>query len=812
MKQRRTRKNTIRLHGTAGLAALAASVMIGAPAHAQTADSGASARTGNSDPIVVTARRREENLLDVPVSVTAFGAQELEARSFSDISDLSGTVPNVNFDAGTNSLGSGAAASIYIRGIGQDDFLPTSDPGVGVYLDGVYLGRTVGQVLSAIDIERLEVLRGPQGTLFGRNTIGGAINVTLRRPQEEVTGFVRAQYGTDNLFDIAGRADLPVSDMVRTAFTAGYRRRDGIATSPNAPGIDFGDEDKFTLRGQISILPSSSVRIDLVADWFRQREETEPAINYGADFANPNTLGAFYNGFAPLVGAGQYTPADITPLSRPFDTQQTGPSRDDLDVWGVAGTITWDVSDSVTLKSITAYRELQANFANDNDATIHPIAFIDEQIDQNQFSQEFQLLADFGSVDLVAGLYYFDERAMDDNLIPIVPGLFAALGQLPGAIIPLAPYPTDPGGNPLFTCPAAPAGFPCAGGPGNPLNVALDQTIEIFGDIDVENYAAYAHANFDIAGGLSASLGARITHEEKTFFAFQQRIESSAALGMPIYNLSPRESSDSWTEFTPHLGLQYEFDNGHLIYASYDRGFRSGTFNGRANSAVTFSAVDPETVDAYEIGFKGEFFGGTTRLSLAAFYNDYQDIQLRAVIPSTTGLDVFLINAAGATIKGFEAELYVAPSPYFRAGGTFGYAHSEIDEVDPIVAQFTGIVEGNVLTKTPEVTFSIFAQHDFELAGGLLSIRADYNWRDSVFHDAANTVIPGVGSTREGSYGLLDARISYTSVDECWEIALWGRNLTDETRFATLFANAGGQLVAYPVRDREIGVSGTIRF
>ena len=800
-----------------GIAVMAlATTGLTAPAHGQNSTTPASTGADNSQganaPIIVTARRREENLLDVPVSVSAFGAADLEARSFSSIADLSGTVPNVNFDAGTNSLGSGAAAAIFIRGIGQDDFLPTSDPGVGVYLDGVYLGRTVGQVLSAIDIERLEVLRGPQGTLFGRNTIGGAINVSLRRPQEEVAGFVRAQYGTDNLFDIAGRADLPVTDGILTAFTAGYRRRDGFATSPNAPGVDLGDENKWTLRGQVSFLPSSNLRIDIVGDWFRQREETEPVINYGADFGNPNTLGSFYNGFAPLIGGGQYTAADTVSRSRPFDSMQTGPSRDDVEVWGIAGTVTWDLSDSLTLKSITAYREMEAHFENDSDGVIHPIAFIDERMDQHQFSQELQLLVDLGPADLVTGMYYFNETSRDDNLVPIVPGLFTALGQLPAAVIPLAPYPTDPGGVPLFTCPVAPAGFPCAGGAGNPLNVALDQTIQLFGEMDVENFAAYGHLNFGITDGLSASIGARITYERKTFFAFQQRIESSAALGVPIYNLTPRESRDSWTEFTPHLGLQYEFGNGHLVYASYNRGFRSGTFNGRANSTASFSAVDPEIVDAYELGFKGEFLDRTVRLSLAAFYNDYQDIQLRAVIPSTTGVDVFLINAAAATIQGIEAELTLRPTPDFQLGGTFGYADSQIDNVDPVVSQFTGIVSGNVLTKTPEVTFSLFAQHDFDVAGGRLSLRGDYNWRGSVYHDAANTNIAGVGSTREGGYGLLDARISFVTANEGWEFAVWGRNLTDQTRYATLFANAGGQLNGYPVRGREFGVSGTVRF
>ena len=762
--------------------------------------------------LAVVARRRGERALDVPISITAFRAEDIRNRSAEDISFLDGGVPNVSFDVGTIGVASSAIPAIYIRGIGQDDYLSTTDPGVGVYLDGVYLGRTVGQNLSTIDLAQVEVLRGPQGTLFGRNTIGGAINLRLRRPSRDPQAFARLVVGSDSLVDLAARADLPLNDKVLTSISVNRRRRDGFASSPNAADLDFGDENRLLLRGQLTLHPTETLTLGFTADWSQQEEESEPTFVYGSDFANPNTLVGLYNAFAPLLMRDPIGPDDITPLSRPFDISQTGPSRDDLEVWGIAATAEWAISDHVSLKSTTAYRTSRAHIENDQDSIQQLAATFDSRLKQEQFSQELQLSRNLGASSLVAGLYFFSENARDDTLLSVVPGLFGALEALPAALVPIARVPVDPAGNPAFSCPDAPPGFPCAGGVRNPINIALDQTTRLFGDLDVKNIAGYAHAQIGIFDALTISIGGRLTHERKSFLAFQSKVEPSQALGESIYNLTPRRSTADWTRFSPHLDISYRLAEDSIIYVTYDQGFRSGTFNGRANSEATFTEVSPETVNAYEVGIKGRLADNRMVVSLAAFYSDYKDMQVRAVIPSTSGLDVFFVNAAKSHIAGFEGELFFENRNGFQVGGTFAFADSKVEKVDPFVADSTGVNEGNALPKTPRFSWSGFAQYEFSLSNRRISLRSDLNWRSKVFHDAANTNILGAGSTKESAYALLNARATFKTSDERLEWAIWGKNLTKQVRYASLVANAGGLLVAYPVRGREVGLALTVTF
>jgi iron complex outermembrane recepter protein len=763
-----------------------------------------------NEEITVLARRRAEKILEAPVSVTAFNAEHLQARASDDISFIDGAVPNVKLDVGTFAVASSAIPALYIRGIGQDDYLPSTDPGVGVYLDGVYLGRTIGQNLSTIDVEQVEVLRGPQGTLYGRNTIGGAVNVRLLKPRKAAGGFAQLKIGTGPLVDIAARADVPLTDRVASAWTINFRRRAGFASSRNAPEIDFGNDEKLMARSQLELSPAESLRIYVSADYLRQREESEPTFVYGSDFANPNTLVAFYNAFSPLLGRKPITSADLAPLSQPFDITQTGPSRDDFDIWGVAVTADWTISGRWSMKSITAYRGLKGHIENDQDGTRHLGALFDARIRQKQFSQEVQLTGELGPSHFVAGLYYFSEAARDDTVLSVVPGLFQALQSLPAPLIPLAPIPVDAAGQPLFGCPQVPVGFPCAGGPRNPVNVALDQTMRLFGDMQVETIAGYAQADVAIFPSISIAVGGRLTSEWKSFFAFQGKVESSRAVGSAVFNLPPRRRHADWTKFTPHLSAVYRPAAQSIFYVSYDRGFRSGTFNGRANSELSFTEVRPETVNAYEVGFKG-IIRNRVRISLAAFFNDYRELQVRAVIPSTTGLDVFFVNAARARITGVEAELYYHGKGGVTLGGTFGHADSKLTRVDPFISGSTGIQSGNILPKTPRLNGSLFAQYDFVRGNGVVSLRADMNWRSDIFHDAANTELAGVGSTKEKGYALFNARISFGPPDKRWKIALWGKNLTNQVHFANLVANAGGLLAAYPVRGREFGLTWRLR-
>lgn len=740
--------------------------------------------------VTVTARRKEESLQDVPVSVSAFSGEDLKERSIEDISTVSDFTPNLTFDTAGNAAATSALAQVFIRGIGQSDFLPTADPGVGIYIDGVYLGRTVGGVIRMSDVQRVEVLRGPQGTLFGRNTIGGAINIVANEPTDALEGSLSATIGDDNWYKIDGVFNAPVGENAAIRLSGQYNQRDGYFTSTFRPDIDFGNEDNYTLRGQFK-WENEGFRLLLAGDVYSQEQEARPTVNI-ANIGGAGSLTDLYNQFSfPLYGEPPISAASLADRGDPFTGTVGGPSIDEADVWGLSATAEWDIGQNASLKSITAYREIDSRFASDNDGSFHTIAATDDQYNQDQFSQEFQFLGSTERMSWVGGLYYFEESSSDENTVSILPGLFDFLETLPTTLDCLAP----PGVPVAPTCPAPTPGVP--GGPGNPVNVGLDLELDTFGKIELTNYALYGEIDYILTDSLTLVLGGRLTEEEKDFSRSQFKRASGFAQ-LPLTTIS-----DSWSSFTPRLGLNYQFENGSIVYANYSEGFKSGTFNGRSNSLGTLESVEPETVQTYEVGFKTDLADSRLRINGAAFYNDYQDIQLTSVIQDPLlGLQVFLINAAEAEVMGGELELLARPNVNWDFALGIGYADSEIASIDPAFTATTGVAQGNVLKKTPELSINASAQYSVPVSFGDLAFRLDYAWQDDIFHSDAN-----VPTTFEEAYGLLNARIALRREDSGFEVALFGTNITDEVNFSTIFQTGGGQTTAIPNRGSSYGIT-----
>ncbi|MEP7247321.1 MAG: TonB-dependent receptor, partial [Gammaproteobacteria bacterium] len=578
--------------------------------------------------ITVTARRREETLQTTPVAVTALSGDALEVRGAESVDALSQYVPNLQFDGAAALSGGAYNATIFIRGIGQNDFAIFSDPGAAMYVDGVYLGRSIGGIMDAIDLERVEVLRGPQGTLFGRNTIGGAVNIISRPPTDELGGEVAATTGRFNRFDVHGTLNLPLSDRFLTRWTVSRLTQDGYAKRLT-DGAGLGDKDSLVGRAQALWKATDNLNISLAADGTRVRQNSAPLtlINVtatGTPFLNLyNALVAPNLGIIAPNGArtvnSSWTTGDI-------DTTWAGaPTVNDLDTRGTALTVDWNVGRGVSLKSISAYRNLDALFIRDGDNTPFTYRETMNGDEQHQFSQELQLSGvSFGDrLNWLFGVYYFDENATEHGKANLAIGTFSALQAL---VLPAGTtWCGLPGANPrpIASCPP-PLRF---GGAGNPNNIGVDVGVNLFTRVANESTAYFGQGTYKLTDRLSTTFGLRWTQDRKRLQLIHRREASGAyVVGAPGTQDTFR---DDWSQLTPKLGLEFQASPDALFYASYAKGYKSGGFNGRPLSGIqeVLTPYDPETVKSYEVGAKTGWFERRVTANLALFYNDYKDMQ-----------------------------------------------------------------------------------------------------------------------------------------------------------------------------------------
>ncbi|MEZ5710234.1 MAG: TonB-dependent receptor [Blastomonas sp.] len=646
-----SRKNSTHIHSTNRLGmALRATLAAGTAAIALTAlpalaqdDEGAGASEG--DVIVVTARRREESILDVPIAVTALGADDLADLQASDLSGVQGAVPNVNIVQGR---GSATSANFFIRGIGQPDALQTFDPAVGVYVDGVYMSRIQGALLNLFDVARVEVLRGPQGTLYGKNTIGGAVNIVSRKPDFLDTHYEGSfSYGRFDEITAKGYVSTPLGDNMAFSLAGLWDERDGIVTDP-LTGQRYNDRDNLSFRGILRADPAPGVELSLSGDYTRQRN----ALTLGQA-----TTPLFQTDFG--LGAVLLPPAvSDSPYRYRASTSFSNGEGQKLDHWGVAMTANIDLSDSLELVSITSYRDLEPEFFIDIDATEYELGDVFVGIDQRQWSQELQLKYSGDRLNGVLGLYYLDEK-VESHQEAYADDLFAFNG------------------------------FPIS------FTRLIDDAQR------TRSFAAFGQATYDFSDRFSVTGGLRYTREKKSYNRFTTTISDLALLNgidflFPGSLPAPLNSDDDavFDAWTPSVTLSFKPDANKLIYASASRGFKSGGFNGRANSLSDLTLIvngtsqlvtrfEPETVWTYELGAKGSFLDGAVRLSAAAFYSDYKDFQARVGggVAGSAGAGVFpVLNAGKLRITGFEFEATVKPSDPLTLSAAVGYLDADYKE------------------------------------------------------------------------------------------------------------------------------------
>ena len=758
--------------------------------------------------IVVSARKRSESLQDTPISITAFSGAELQARGIDRMDDIANYTPNLTFQNSPGHSGSSSAAAVYIRGIGQQDFVPTVDPGVGIYLDGVYVARSLGAVFDVVDVERIEVLRGPQGTLFGRNTTGGAINIITRAPTDKFEGNVNVRFGTDSRQDIRFLASGPLSDTVGAKLSIAKLSQDGHVIRVS-DGIDLGDDD--TLTGQLRLVwdASDTFSLDLSADYTRDRENGPAmeltSIGFDSVFWNPvDANGNFdpqqINDQVAALGINSLTPVDnfallhnwvqaiVLPLfgdlggadclttipgqpysgagnasnPRCYNDQfilgrgldaGTGASVSELDTQGVSLTASWDITDNVQVKSITSFRSLEGTFSRDGDHSPLPIVFLTDTYEQDQFSQELQLLGSSaeGRLNWILGLYVFSEDG--ENV------------------------------NDVFFPPA---------------------DVRSGGRFDNESNAIFAQATYDFSDRWSATLGLRYTDEEKSFSPDQfiladrtlvdtdgDNIPDSPAFGVGARVLPFITETVEISETTPLVSVSFHATDNVMLYGTYSEGFKSGGFTQRVFPPLTIvPTFDPEFVTAIEFGWKYTGLNNRLRINGAIFSTDYDDIQVSIFDPSGGNTAPIFRNAAEASIEGLELEL-----SYISEGGTnfeggFGWLDPSFDRVDNRADE---INVNSEFERVSEYTGFLSLFRKFGVNGGVVTPRLDYSYRSEYFNDALNT--PDIAQS--DSVSLINASLQWELPSERWTFLLSGTNLTDEQ-----YVVAGLHNTTFDIRER----------
>jgi iron complex outermembrane recepter protein len=740
---------------TGFLPAAAAGLALLASLPVSSSEAAPAARTPVLEEVIVTARRYEESLQEVPISVSVLSTLELERLQIHDLTQLQYVTPNLSVAPGQTT---GASASIAIRGQYESDTTPTVDPAVGLYLDGVYFARMTGANLDLIDVERVEVLRGPQGTLFGRNTIGGAISIVPTHPTPEFAASLSAEIGNYDRQKYTGIVNAPLfAGQVETRLTAMHSEHGGYAHDPLLD-VDLASEDTDFARLQFQFRPASNMLVHLAADYSN--------IKSGSQIRSLFSVAPGFDSIPGMMG----NPGDrLSNYKDPFgdNVPANRAGAVHTTVWGTAGTVTVDLA-QLTFKSITAWRALESRATDsDQDGTPYDLGVIFDRADeQHQFSQELQLFGNALDERLrwIGGLLYFDENA-----------IFKQRAQ-------------------VFV----------------PATRTFNEN-RPWGDVSNQSLAAYAQASYSLTPRVSVTAGVRYNEDRRQLTSHNARRVGSAEVcrispilldqpGTCTATLPTR--SFQYAPFT--VGVEFRPDQSKLLYAKVSRGYRAGGYNIRGTDAVSIDSFEPEDVDSYEIGTKSDLLGDRLRVNLALFHTQFDNIQLvqRESLISQAGAPRFISNGGKAGIDGGELEL-VALLGSLRLTGGLGVTHAQFTELDPRVE---GVTLDSKFMLTPGTTASIAADLPIAMGFGALHLHADYSWRDDVWfgYDRASPA-------RQEANGLLNAMLTANFVQTGLQVSLWGRNITDQG-YATRMWENDYYVGAAPGNPRTYGITVSMRF
>ncbi len=783
--------------------------------------------------ITVTAEFREKRIQDTPLAITAVNAEMLEVRNQVTLDQISAQAPSLILRPNNSGMGSSLVA--FIRGVGQTDFNPSVEPGVAIYVDDVYYATITGNIIDLLDLERVEILRGPQGTLAGRNAIGGAIKLFTRKPDGQDDGSVSLTYGDFDRLDLKAQAGFTILPGKLFARVAGVSRsRDGYVTrldyacaknlpTPGNPGgfptyapakgglgCELGTEGGQSMTaGRFSLrwLVSDNFEVNFSSNIVRDKSEAQPSVlidaadnsqssifspdshslvpiyfdNNANGVYDPNidvpyddrfvTAGTYYN-YATYINDGRSTPDPLFQGGNPGQDNNVYkpdvlPPINHFESEDFTLNLDWQLSDNMSLLSVTSYRQYVNEFANDEDESPLAAGQLFQRMDHEQWTQELRLNATLwdGYADLTVGGFYLDKETNEDARVDIN---YAAFDFLHGPDI-----------------------------------------------VPSKSKALYGHVAFHLSERSNLSLGLRYTEDEKSY-TFHRHNPDGTPVGPPlgpfffsgnpansgVYGLDGLSISYSSDRFDWRAALDYDVNDNIMVYGQIATGYKVGGNNARPFFPSQLHATEPEELINYEIGMKSTLFD-KLRLNGAIFYNDYSDMQLMVSECSWSPVGeqtpcASVANVGDAEVTGLELEALWYPTKEITVDLSYAYLNFEYTRIDPL----TGISPDSSAPFTPENEFSIGAQYRFQLGKGLgdLTPRIDYSWQDDTYTSALNTTAVFVPS-----YGLFNGRLTWRSKDLKWQAALEFTNIADEYYYLTIYdlMTGAGYVNGQPGRPME---------
>mgnify|MGYP003131276210 CR=1 FL=1 len=695
------------------------------------------ADTGGLEEIVVTAQKRSENLQQTPLAITAITSDVIETRRIVDATDINAIAPSLTATSGPSNKGH---LVVFIRGIGESEPILTSDSPVSIYVDGVILGRSTGSVFELVDLERIEVLRGPQGTLYGRNTTGGAVNLITRKPSDDFGMEVLGSYG--NLDYLQGRVSVDTGELGNTGLKAKlsyiHRERDGYiddikVSDSNDPGAYKTD----AVRAVLDFDRGGPIRATYTFDL----SETDAVIPASQITAMTPDAEAYFSQSAALGGAEFIAPAAdrLEQLSPDFSP---GFDRN----FGHSVTAELDLGPDTVLRSITGWKSWRNEIINTDlsgnsgllglvvspaPPGIKPVEVFGATNNrrQNQFSQELNLIGSLSSrFDYVLGGFYFTEESKELN-----PQYYTFVTTIPGLGL---------------------------------AGVNLTNTLDY--EHSSKSYAAFGQGTYYLTDDLTFIGGLRYTYDEKSLTQRQPLV---------------RELENDWNRLNYSATVQYQANPDLMVYGRVATGYKAGGFNARAVN----DGYEPESVTAYELGVKSDFLNNRVRVNGALFYNDLKDKQLNQFLAGSGGASSIAVNAGSATLKGFELEVEALPFDGLRLNGAVGYTDRDFKTFivrDPVSNQLVDVADQAQFSYSAATTFNIGAEYRIEdVAGGAVTARLDYSYRSKVHFNVVPQFTLFDDDIAADGFGLLDGRIQLADVpvgSTSATFSLWGKNLTDK--------------------------------
>ena len=734
------------------------------PLYSQAADFGI-------EEVMVTAQKRTESMQDVPISVSALSSGDLEGLKLRGTEEIVSQVPNLQ----ASGVAGDGMPIFSLRGVSMNDFSFNQNSPVAVYMDEVYKGNPSLLGVQMYDLERVEVLRGPQGTLYGKNSTGGAINFIAQKPNfDGYEGYLTLGAGNFSRKKLEGAFNAPVTDSLALRLAVTTLEADGWQENKTA-GVDDGSAiDEYGAR--ISVMWEASDELELI---LRAATGKAEAVNYGIVAANvgPAGIGAGIYGLYASLGAtnpetgevyvdGTRDGLDFTEFESEQDEERLVESD------SISLTVNWDFSQDLTLTSITAYDEGKAFVPEDSDGSANTLLNAIYNVDVDQFAQDLRVTSDFvDRFNFIAGIYYSKEEVsnqtsldytqdLDINIdgaldyIDCQDPLLAAFGMegisQAGQEVDIALGGTGDGAV-LGTL----AGFGC-------------KTSNSF-DQERTSTAVYADGSYNLSDNWTLRLGLRYTNDESKLTDYVANyLGSDDVLVFPTIDIAKRDFTDE--EVTGKLGVDYTTEDGALIYASFSHGYRSGAFNAQAfQDPSEVTQVDPETLDAYEIGFKSTFFDNRVQLNGAAFFYTYDNQQFLNV---DENLIQTLVNIDESEITGLELELVSRPLESLMVRAGLGLIDAEVKK-----GLLGGVdLKGNQLPQAPDTNFNLsFDWEMFNFDAGTLTLHGDTSFTDTQYFDVFN-----VDRIEADSYWLTNAHLTFEQADSKWTVSIWGKNLTDE--------------------------------